>query len=255
MTDSKREVAEQRGERPIALHAHSFELCHPGDAQQKRWLLMFDDRDREADTTTFNDELDAYRVFNNAEGRGWNCHLFVSAPRDPAKADRELATLRAQLATANENIEQLHDGLNEYARACEEAERQLAASEARVRELGAENKRLDSLINNPHTEHFLEAVQLEAAHQQERWGSDHDAGKEDADWFWLIGYLAGKAIRPGQSQEKRLHHIITTAAACLNWHAHASSTHTGPTMRPGLSGEKQQSIDAALSQSSGGEGV
>jgi hypothetical protein len=88
---------------------------------------------------------------------------------------------------------------------------------------------LERLINNPHTDDFLEAVRLEAAHQQERWGAEHDVGKADVDWFWLIGYLAGKAVN---KPEKRLHHIITTAAACMNWHAHLTGEKTN--MRPGI---------------------
>lgn len=123
---------------------------------------------------------------------------------------------------------------------------EIDALTARAAELEAENKRLDCLINNPHTMHFLESVQLEAAHQQERWASSHDAGKADPDWFWLLGFLAGKAIRPDQTPEKRLHHIITSAAACLNWHAHVVGYRDGPsmavrqpTMRPGIAEEKQ----------------
>lgn len=81
----------------------------------------------------------------------------------------------------------------------------------------AENVRLNALINNPHTDDFLEAVRTEAAHQIERWGPEHDARKEPSDWFWVIGYVAGKAL---SKPDKRLHHIITTAAVCLNWHAH-----------------------------------
>lgn len=91
-----------------------------------------------------------------------------------------------------------------------------------------EAARLDALINNPHTDDFLEAVRLEAAHQRERWAADGDAGKTDADWFWLVGYLGGKAL---MKPEKLLHHIITTAAACLNWHAHRTGAST--VMRPG----------------------
>ncbi len=83
----------------------------------------------------------------------------------------------------------------------------------------AEVARFRALINSPQTENFLEAVRTEATHQVERWPSDHDAGKTDQDWFWLLGYLAGKAIR---GDAKKLHHIITTAAACLNWHRHAT---------------------------------
>lgn len=95
--------------------------------------------------------------------------------------------------------------------------------------LQVENSRLSGLINNPHTADFLEAVRLEAAHQRERWGSDHDSGKTDAAWFWLVGYLAGKALH---KPEKQLHHIITTAAACLNWHAARTGVDTR--MRPGI---------------------
>lgn len=84
-------------------------------------------------------------------------------------------------------------------------------------------------VNSPHTADFLESVRLEALHQRERWGVEHDAGKEDSDWFWLIGYLAGKALH---KPEKQLHHIITTAAACLNWHAQKTGVST--LMRPGI---------------------
>lgn len=93
----------------------------------------------------------------------------------------------------------------------------------------AELLRLEALINNPHTADFVEAVKSEAAHQRERWSVEHDAGKTDADWFWLIGHLAGKALN---KPEKQLHHIITTAAACLNWHAARTGADTR--MRPGI---------------------
>lgn len=87
----------------------------------------------------------------------------------------------------------------------------------------------DEQINTPHTAEFLEAVHLEAIHQRERWGSEYDTGKTDADWFWLVGYLAGKALH---KPEKQVHHIITTAAALLNWHA--AKTGTDTRMRPGI---------------------
>lgn len=90
-----------------------------------------------------------------------------------------------------------------------------------------EYNRLYALIHNPHTTDFLEAVRTEAAFQREHWKAEHDAGKDDADWFWLVGYLAGKALH---KPEKQLHHIITTAAACLNWHMART---VGTDMRPG----------------------
>jgi hypothetical protein len=92
-----------------------------------------------------------------------------------------------------------------------------------------EINRLDEMINTPHTAEFLEAVKLEAVHQRARWAADHDAGKTDADWFWLVGYLTGKALH---KPEKQLHHIITTAAALLNWHA--AKTGADTRMRPGI---------------------
>lgn len=121
-----------------------------------------------------------------------------------------------------------------------------------VPNLQEEFDRLRALINTPELVDFAKAVHLEAAHQQERWGSEHDSGKEPEDWFWLIGYLAGKALSswkfanlveekdPGLAQqlrEKALHHLITTAAACNNWHAQILGKSN---MRPGLPAEKVQ---------------
>lgn len=79
-------------------------------------------------------------------------------------------------------------------------------------------------MNTPHTKNFLEAVRLEAAHQHNRWTLDHDAGKAPQDWFWLLGYLSGKALAAALSGNtaKALHHTISSAAVLLNWHAHIS---------------------------------
>ena len=102
-----------------------------------------------------------------------------------------------------------------------------------VNEVMDENLRLTKLLNTPEIIDFVKAVQIEAAHQRERWGSEHDAGKAPADWFWLIGYLAGKALhaQTGGNIEKALHHVITAAAALCNWHA-AILGQTN--MRPGI---------------------
>lgn len=96
-----------------------------------------------------------------------------------------------------------------------------------------EAARLTALINTPEIIDFVKAVQIEAVHQRERWGSEHDEGKTAADWFWLLGYLAGKAITAdkGGDREKLLHHIVTTAAACSNWHAQVLGLCD---MRPGI---------------------
>lgn len=93
---------------------------------------------------------------------------------------------------------------------------------------------LEAKLNTPELHDFAKAVVLEAAHQRERWPAEHDAGKEPADWFWLLGYLAGKALRAHSSAdiEKALHHCISSAAALANWHTAITGEHTR--MRPGI---------------------
>ncbi len=90
------------------------------------------------------------------------------------------------------------------------------------------------IINSPETADFMAAVPLEAAHQRERWGTDHDSGKGPQDWFWLIGYLGGKALRAAidGATEKAKHHTISTAAALANWHAALDGASSK--MRPGI---------------------
>jgi hypothetical protein len=92
----------------------------------------------------------------------------------------------------------------------------------------------DEIINTPETADFMAAVPLEAAHQRERWGVHHDAGKTPFDWFWLVGYLAQKAASSAVvgDTEKAMHHTISTAAALANWHAALSGADTS--MRPGI---------------------
>lgn len=110
----------------------------------------------------------------------------------------------------------------------------LEALARRASEMEEERDRLKALVNMPGTDDFLESVRTEAAHQITRWGAEHDAGKTHADWFWLIGYLGGKALTSAikGNREKALHHVITTAAACLNWHRAITGVSTA--MRPGI---------------------
>lgn len=82
---------------------------------------------------------------------------------------------------------------------------------------------LESLINTPQTKDFISAVENEMAHQTERWRNGHDEVKTPTDWLWLLGYLVNKAVN---KPEKRLHHIITAAAALGKWHALAKEDDT-----------------------------
>jgi hypothetical protein len=115
--------------------------------------------------------------------------------------------------------------------ACEHLSTAPSASE---QAMSAELDRLRVEINTPITDDFVRAANMEAMHQRERWGADHDAGKSPFDWFWLIGYLAQKAADAHMrgDTDKALHHTISTAAALANWHLAISGRDTS--MRPGI---------------------
>lgn len=83
------------------------------------------------------------------------------------------------------------------------------------------NAELEALFNTPEISDFLRGVEVEAKHQRLRWDPDHDAQKQDEDWFWTLGYLAGKALQAQRSgdHDKHLHHLISSAALLSNWHA------------------------------------
>ncbi len=89
---------------------------------------------------------------------------------------------------------------------------------------------LHKLVWSPHTDDFLKAVRIEEAHQRDRWGDELDREKLPTDWFWLLGWLSGKAVHG--PPEKRLHHIITTAAVCLNWHRNETERASGERTTP-----------------------
>lgn len=110
------------------------------------------------------------------------------------------------------------------------------------------DQELRELINAPEMESFLRGVHIEAVHQVDRWGEASDRGKRPEDWFWLVGYLAGKALAAHKAslaepaptdgmdmrviaREKALHHCISTAAALYNWHC--AITGTDVRMAPG----------------------
>ncbi len=115
--------------------------------------------------------------------------------------------------------------------------RLIASAPDLAREVIALRARVEVLVgarDTPEVIDFAKAVQLEAWHQRDRWGADHDAGKAPLDWFWLIGYLAQKAAAAqiAGDTEKALHHTISTASALANWHLALSGGDNR--MRPGI---------------------
>jgi len=99
----------------------------------------------------------------------------------------------------------------------------------RALEAEAELERIRELLDTPDQDNFLEASVAEAKYQRTRW-SDNDKAKTDSDWFWLVGYLVGKAMHDVRG--KRVHHLTAAAAALANWHAEAVARgETMPTER------------------------
>lgn len=84
-------------------------------------------------------------------------------------------------------------------------------------------------INTPELHDFMEGMRNEVLHQVERWGQAHDRSKSAENWYWLVGYLAGKALRAAITgdRDKALHHTISSAAALANWHAAILADTTG----------------------------
>lgn len=104
---------------------------------------------------------------------------------------------------------------DESKRLAEKAGDMMRAAEARTAELEAQ-------LNAPELQDFVAGAVREAAHQRRRWPEGHDAGKTPEDWLWLVAHLATKAVSAYRygDRAKYVHHIVTTAAACANWHAH-----------------------------------
>jgi hypothetical protein len=114
--------------------------------------------------------------------------------------------------------------------------------EIEVERQAREIERLTTLIDTPHTDDWLSAVPLEAAHQVKRWGVEHGVGKTPLDWFWLIGYLAQKAAASALAGdvEKAKHHTVSTGAVLLNWFRRL--TGDDHTFQPGI--DPQQRTEA-----------
>lgn len=105
---------------------------------------------------------------------------------------------------------------------------------------------LRETINTPQVADFVAAMQNEAAHQRERWGVEHDAGKRVEDWVTLYTYLLGKlaVAHWANDQAKLLHHVITVGAVALNMHAALTGADTR--MRPGIGPRDEETEDAVL---------
>ena len=195
-------------------------------------------------------------------------------PRFASQAAREILRLRTVLADYESRMEaeaerlraenESHRVILAGWRACgEENDAEIDSLRSSLSEKEAEIERLRAKadaydrVNTPELYEFVSATENEALHQREKWARNGDEGKSDADWFWLIGYLAGKALHnPAKDgmpdRDARLHRIVTIAAAAANWHAATLGTYCA--MRPGSpipsaepSADLTTVVDAALS--------
>lgn len=81
-------------------------------------------------------------------------------------------------------------------------------------------KILDSKINTPEINDFIEGVKTEAAHQTERWGIENEQGNPPHHYSMVLMKLAGKLCVAiwERDTDKFKHHCITIAAAMHNCH-------------------------------------
>lgn len=170
--------------------------------------------------------------------------LTVGASADDvqiAERDRAIEALTervAELMPARETSASIAEWPNAKLQASEaelgDARIAIEQLETQVADRNARILHLEGLINTPHTDDFMQALRIEAAHQIERWGIEHDAGKRPEDWLALLVFLLGKATGSHYSGDidKLKHHIITASAACLNWFR--ALTGDSNAMRPGV---------------------
>ena len=107
-------------------------------------------------------------------------------------AERDI--LRAQLAEAQRELDEARTALD-------------AALESQ-RDAMSERDRLFLLINTPRTDDFFEAVRIEAAHQVERWGVEHDdldgVGIDTIASQIRAGAWKGEQVMHGLSPEEEI---------------------------------------------------
>jgi len=119
---------------------------------------------------------------------------------------------------------------------------------ATVQGLRSEIEHLQTLINTPRIDPFIEAVKLESVHQIKPWGAEHDASKRSEDWIALLTYFLGKTTQAhyANDPENLKRHIITGAAVALNWHR--ALTGESIMRRPGVRGHAEDPVCDPLDQ-------
>ncbi len=142
------------------------------------------------------------------------------------KTDAELADALDTFAVAQEHLaancdeDRTHWHHVACAHLYAEAATRLRKAWADLHDEKMEHSLLQELLSRPEIDDFLDGIVTEAAHQRQRWGDAHDRSKSAENWFWLVGYLGGKALRAAieGNKSKAKHHTISAAAALFQWH-------------------------------------
>lgn len=160
-------------------------------------------------------------------GNSCPCTRTGGSHQELVKAHQDLHDAQVRIGELMSECDQKNDLLDLCADEKQKLENELDLTKCHVEEL-------ERMFSTPVVDDFMKALPLEAAYQQKKWGTSHDAGKSAEDWIFLVGYLLGKAREADKrgTLEKALHHTITAAAACLNWHRYMCGDATG--MRPGI---------------------
>jgi hypothetical protein len=166
------------------------------------------------------------------------------------ESDVRAVAAEQKVASLEDAVTELRTVLAENATTIEAALAREIEHTKRIAELERRVEEAEGKLNKPELLDFSSAVVLEAAHQRERWGTEHDAGKAPSDWFWLLGYLSGKALAAhiAGNVEKALHHTISSAAALCNWHGAILGT---TNMRPGIEPPKDEARRMAAGEEGG----
>lgn len=87
-------------------------------------------------------------------------------------------------------------------------------------ELRARIAELEALINSPELDDFIGGLQLESAHQTERWGKESEENSPPHHYVLVANKLLGKLSVSifDRDTDKFKHHCITLAAAMYNAH-------------------------------------
>ncbi len=157
---------------------------------------------------------DAYQSYIEATA-AYNAHLAYVREHCPfgTSVDAQYQAMNEAQRKAFSLLKPMHDAL---VAAPQPAQTERPALEAEI-------ARLKAIIHTPESDDFLRGVSIEAEYQRTLHGVDDTAARFDwHQWFWVAGYLLGKALgccKTGAGNgEKAKHHLVTTAALLMNWH-------------------------------------